>query len=109
MKNRKKVNVIIEQMGKNFGWKSPKNNQQLALQMLKDFLTAYKNVKPDKHLEFNRNYLAYIRNLFLIRNALHEGDYGTACHELETLAYYHGLYQVRIYVNLKKLLEEYYV
>jgi len=110
MNQRKKTYEFIKEMGQ-FSWKNPKNNQELALSVLKGFLNEYRKTKPDKHLE--RNYCIYLSryliNLFAIRNALYEEDYGTACQELYALEHYCGIYQIRIYANLVKLLEKYCV
>jgi hypothetical protein len=60
MKNKRKSDEIIRQMGKQFRWESPNNNQEFALIMLNDFLRVYRKAKPDKHIE-----LFYAVKLFL--------------------------------------------
>jgi hypothetical protein len=106
MSHKNKANALIKEMGR-FSWFSEKNNQELALSLLKEFLYEYKKVKPDKQIIKYHHLSNYLIHLFSIRNALYKDDYGVACHEIETLAAHNGIYQVRIYANLVKLLEEY--
>ena len=111
MARKKRIDRIIQEMFKQFTWKSTRNDQELALRLLKRFYEEYRNAKPDKYLEVYCYELhsRYLLNLFNIRNSLYEHDYGTACHELETLAACNNIYQIRIHANLVKLLEGYCV
>jgi hypothetical protein len=109
MNHKKKANEFLKQI-EQFSWISEKNNQELALSLLKSFLNEYKKVKPDRHIEKRHHAFSdYLISLFLLRNELHKGNYGVACHELDSLAHHCGIYQVRVYANLVKLLEEYCV
>jgi len=106
---RNVVEVLIRKMS-GFSWQDDKNDNKLALNLLKRFLWEFKSVKPDKYANKSSCiYMFYLVRLFLIRNALIKQEYGVACHELCSLSHYYSLYQIGIQANVVKLLEEYCV
>lgn len=84
-------------------------DEEAAKEDLFGFFDMMKQCRPDNYLNTGgrRGYYSFLINLLPLQQALANGKFALACHELQTLAAYEPIFQERIYYNLWLLHEKY--
>lgn len=84
-------------------------DEEEAKNILKEFFRNLRNIKPDNFLDLGprRDYYSFYINLLPVRDALQNGQYAIACHEIATLNHNELMLQKRIYRELMKLYKKF--
>lgn len=110
-KERKQYELLSEAICpcKNFSYFDEVYDEDGAKKALIGFFQNLEKIKPSKILNtgFREEYYSFFINLMLFYDALSNGKYCIACHELLSLYHYEPILQERIYYNLLLLYREY--